>query len=66
MRNAVATIAAVAALILIAKVVAPNPQMAGPESAQAPIPVQNAMSVYGIDAGHAHMKNLQLQLAPLP
>ena len=66
MRNAVATIAAVAALILVAKIVAPGPHIASRESLEAPIPIQNAMSVYGIDAGHAHMKNLSVQLAPLP
>ena len=29
-------------------------------------PAQSTMSIYALDVGHAHMKNLPVQEAPLP
>ena len=29
-------------------------------------PVQSTMSIYALDVGHAHMKNLPVQEIPLP
>ncbi len=65
LRKAITTLAAVAALVLVVKVmVAPSATSANPEEMKAS--VQNAMSIYDLHVNYPSMKNLMAQKVPQP
>ena len=65
LRKAITTLAAIAALILVVKVVAaPGPMTADTEAAKAS--VQNAMSIYDLHVNYPTMKALAAQKTPQP
>ena len=56
----ITVVAVVFALLVVAK-----SRTVGPNEATGN-PVQNTMSIYDLDVGHANMKNLPVQEIPLP
>jgi hypothetical protein len=65
LRKAITTLAAVAALVLVVKVmVAPSATSANPEEMKAS--VQNAMSIYDLHVNYPTMKALAAQKVPQP
>jgi hypothetical protein len=65
LRTTVTTLVAVAALILVVRVVAgPGPTAAAPDAMKAS--VQNAMSIYDLHVNYPTMKSLAAQKAPQP
>jgi hypothetical protein len=65
LRTTITTLAAVAALILVVKVIAaPGPTAADAEATKAS--VQNAMSIYDLHVNYPTMKALAAQKAPQP
>ena len=64
LRKTITTLAAVAALVLVVKImVAPNTTSANPEEKAS---VQNAMSIYDLHVNYPTMKALAAQKAPQP
>lgn len=65
MRKAMTTIAAIATLVLVVKVVvASSKTTADAETMKNPI--QNAMSIYDLHAGYPNMKTLATERTPQP
>ena len=65
LRKAITTLAAVAALVLVVKImVAPSTTSANPEEMKAS--VQNAMSIYDLHVNYPTMKALATQKTPQP
>ena len=65
LRKTITTLAAVAALVLVVKImVAPTTTSATPEEMKAS--VQNAMSIYDLHVNYPTMKALAAQKAPQP
>lgn len=65
LRKAITTLAAVATLVLVVKVmVAPSATSANPEEMKAS--VQNAMSIYDLHVNYPTMKALAAQKVPQP
>ena len=59
-----ATIATLATVVLALLIVAKSRTVGLNEATGNP--VQSTMSIYALDVGHAHMKNLPVQEVPLP
>jgi hypothetical protein len=65
LRKTITTLAAVAALVLVVKImVAPSTTSANPEAMKAS--VQNAMSIYDLQVNYPTMKTLAAQKVPQP
>jgi hypothetical protein len=65
LRKTITTLAAVAALVLVVKImVAPTTTSANPEEMKAS--VQNAMSIYDLQVNYPTMKALATQKTPQP
>lgn len=65
LRRAITTLAAVAALVLVVKImITPSTTVADTETTKAS--VQNAMSIYDLHVNYPSMKALAAQKTPLP
>ena len=65
MRRAITTIAAIATLVLVVKVlVTPSRTVADTQETKSPI--QNAMSIYDMHVGYSNMNTLRADQTPSP